>query len=428
MDIINEVRNEINNEASNEVIVKKKYPTKKCEHGNSKYYCIQCGGKGICSHGKRKNICKLCGGSRLCIHNREKHTCKECGGTSICEHNRRRSACKDCKGASICIHNHNKHTCKLCGGAKICVHNREKSSCKDCKGSAICEHNRRRQTCKECKGGSICIHNHNKHTCKLCGGKGICEHNREKNKCHDCGGSFCIHGRQKSRCYECGGCEMCEHKRERRRCKICKGNDICMHNKVKSFCKSCGGSSLCKSEWCDKTSIKKYNGYCMTCCIQLCPDIQISRNYKTKEKDVTDRIINAFPNFTWVADKQIQDGCSKKRPDLLLDLGSHIIIIEIDEHKHSNYDCSCENKRLMELSQDVGHRSIVFIRFNPDDFIDENGTKIKSCWKLTKQGALTIPSNKQTEWEQRIENLKVLIQYWIENPSEKTVEIIELYY
>ena len=45
-------------------------------------------------------------------------------------------------------------------------------------------------------------------------------------------------------------------------------------------------------------------------------------------------------------------------------------IVEIDENQHIEYDCSCENKRIMELSQDVGHRPIIFIRFNPDDYLN----------------------------------------------------------
>ena len=98
------------------------------------------------------------------------------------------------------------------------------------------------------------------------------------------------------------------------------------------------------------------------------------RNYKTKENDVVNNIMKVFPDFTWVNDRKIKDGCSKRRPDLLLNMGSHIIIIEIDEYKHKYYDCSCENKKLMEMSQDVGHRPIVLIRFNPDDYIDNNGT------------------------------------------------------
>ena len=63
--------------------------------------------------------------------------------------------------------------------------------------------------------------------------------------------------------------------------------------------------------------------------------------------------------------------CSKRRPDLFLDLGYQILIIEIDENQHLDYDCSCENKRIMELSQDVGHKPIVFIRFNPDEYCND---------------------------------------------------------
>ena len=194
------------------------------------------------------------------------------------------------------------------------------------------------------------------------------------------------------------------------------------------MCKECGGTSLCKSEWCEKVGISKYNGYCLTCCIHVCPDIKVSRNYKTKENDVVDRILQAFSNFTWTADKRVENGCSKRRPDLLLDMGSHVIIVEIDENKHTDYDCSCEHKRLMQLSQDLQHRPIIFIRFNPDDYINQEGVKIKSCWKINKLGLMKIQKTKEQEWEERINSLKQQIQYWIDNPTEKTIEIVELFY
>ena len=184
----------------------------------------------------------------------------------------------------------------------------------------------------------------------------------------------------------------------------------------------------CITPLCLTRASNKYNGYCLPCCIQVHPEIEVSRNYKTKEKDVVDRITQTFTSFTWVADKKVQDGCSRRRPDLLLDMGSHIIIVEIDENKHTDYDCSCENKRLMELSQDLQHRPIVFIRFNPDDYTNQDGILVKSCWKLNKLGVIQITKTKQKEWEERIETLKQQIQYWIDNPTEKTIEIIELFY
>ena len=67
-------------------------------------------------------------------------------------------------------------------------------------------------------------------------------------------------------------------------------------------------------------------------------------------------------------------------------MATHVIIIEVDENKHNSYDCICENKRLMQLSKDIGHRPIVFIRFNPDKYVDSEGNTIKSCWRLNKSG------------------------------------------
>ena len=202
----------------------------------------------------------------------------------------------------------------------------------------------------------------------------------------------------------------------------------CPHGKCKRYCKECGGSALCKSSWCHTTAIPKYNNYCLTCCINICPEIQVSRNYKTKEKEVVDRIKEKYPNFTWIHDKKVVDGCSKRRPDLLLDMGYHIIIVEVDENKHSGYDCSCENKRLMELSQDLQHRPIVFIRFNPDSYINQNKLKISSCWRTNKLGVIQIMKTRMTEWKERINILNQQIQYWIDNKSNKTIEIIELFY
>lgn len=222
----------------------------------------------------------------------------------------------------------------------------------------------------------------------------------------------------------------CEHNRRKSTCKECGGASICEHGKLKSYCKICDGKYLCKSSWCETYGNSKYEGYCLPCFVNN-PENQhkpTMRNYKTKETDVVDQIRQSFPNFDWVHDKKVQDGCSRRRPDLLLDMGSHIMIVEVDENKHTDYDCSCENKRLMELSQDLQHRPIVFIRFNPDDYINQDGQYVKSCWKLNKNGVLQIAKTKQNEWRERIETLKRQIQYWIDNPTSKTVEIVELFY
>jgi hypothetical protein len=185
----------------------------------------------------------------------------------------------------------------------------------------------------------------------------------------------------------------------------------------------------CKSDWCFTLVTKKYDGYCRFCYMNLFPDKPVSRNYKTKEYAVVEYVKTKFPEMSWVADKIIQNACSKRRPDLLLDLGYQVIIVEVDENQHADYDCSCENKRIMELSQDVGHRPIVFIRFNPDDY-EKDGTNISSCWGCDKNGLCVVKKSKKNEWTERLHLLEENINYWVnpENITSKTIETIQLFY
>ena len=185
----------------------------------------------------------------------------------------------------------------------------------------------------------------------------------------------------------------------------------------------------CKSDWCYTFVTDKYDGYCLFCYMHLFPDKPVTRNYKTKEYSVVNYITTQFPIENWIADKQISGGCSKRRPDLLLDLLTKVVIIEVDENQHIDYDCSCENKRIMELSQDVGHRPIIFIRFNPDEYTSD-GKTVTSCWSNNKRGICTIKKTKQREWNDRLSALSQCVDYWLhpENIPDKTVEIIQLFY
>jgi hypothetical protein len=185
----------------------------------------------------------------------------------------------------------------------------------------------------------------------------------------------------------------------------------------------------CKSDWCTTIVQEKYDGYCLFCYINLFPDKPVSRNYKTKEYAVVEYVKNKFPNLHWIADKIVNGGCSRRRPDLLLDLGYQIVIVEVDENQHTDYDCSCQNKRIMELSQDLGHRPIVFIRFNPDDY-EKDGITITSCWGQNKNGICVVKKSKKDEWVQRLIVLEEHINYWINptNMTNKTIETIQLFY
>ena len=83
----------------------------------------------------------------------------------------------------------------------------------------------------------------------------------------------------------------------------------------------------------------------------------------------------------------------------------------------------------MELSQDLGHRPVVFIRFNPDDYLND-GNKVTSCWGNNQHGICIVKKCKKEEWEDRLRMLHSQIQYWLDpaNQTDKTVETIELFY
>lgn len=184
-------------------------------------------------------------------------------------------------------------------------------------------------------------------------------------------------------------------------------------------------SKKCLTVMCDIIANKKYEGYCSRCFIFLFPNKSNARNFKTKEIAVVDFIKMKFSDLTWVYDKI--SGESKRRPDLLCKINEQIIIIEIDENAHSAQEyCSCENKRIMEISQDLNHKPIVFIRFNPDKYNDINKKKITGCWKINGNGICVI--NNENLWQIRLNVLSETINYWIENKTEKTIEQIFLYY
>jgi len=117
-----------------------------------------------------------------------------------------------------------------------------------------------------------------------------------------------------------------------------------------------------------------------------------------------------------VHNQKINNGCSSKRPDWYIDLFTHVIIIECDENSHSHYDPICENRRMMEISADFGHRPCIFIRFNPDKY------KGKKCFEF--EGNKILPT---VTWEKRKTVLLNIIKKHINVISEKTIDVIPLF-
>jgi hypothetical protein len=207
----------------------------------------------------------------------------------------------------------------------------------------------------------------------------------------------------------------------------CNGSQICKHKKRKIYCNICdpplhphNWCSLCKYTYIEKS---KYKPYCFICYCVTYPDADIKRQYKLKEHHLRDELIKEFPNIKMIFDKQIDNSCSLRRPDVRIECYTHTIIIECDENKHLGY--SCENKRVMEIFQDLGNRPIVFLRFNPDKYKDETGKVIEGCFKKTK----SISNSLQIEeWRRRMNVLKDRLEYYYKYIPEKEMITEQLFY
>ncbi len=207
------------------------------------------------------------------------------------------------------------------------------------------------------------------------------------------------------------------------------GAGICDHGKQKSFCKDRGGSALRKTPHCTTCKNNKYKGHCLFCFVHLFPNEPVARNYKTKENNVGTFLEEKFPNVTWKYDKRVEDGCSRRRPDLLLDMGSHIVIVEVDENTHVGYDTTCEEKRLGEIWGDIYHRKIVFVRFNTDEYKDEDGNSVPSPWGLNIFGLCTLRPKWKAAREVRLEDLWLTVEHYQQESSFKEeFKLVHLYY
>lgn len=195
--------------------------------------------------------------------------------------------------------------------------------------------------------------------------------------------------------------------RRRVRCsKHKKGSDVDLVHKT------------CKSTFCDTSGNRKYEGYCAHCFKNLYPDRVEVRHLRSKELYVKNFIMTTFPDIPWIHDKPILGGCSRRRPDLFADFGTHIVIIEIDEDQHAHY--SCESKRLCEIFQDAGNLPMHFVRFNPDRYLDD-GKVHKSPWK---NGAIVNTH----EWNDRLLTLENYVRQCCLSKPTKEILIQELFY
>ena len=185
---------------------------------------------------------------------------------------------------------------------------------------------------------------------------------------------------------------------------------------------------ICIQPLCDK--LQQLDEYCIRCFYALYPNDNRCKRIKIKENEVKKFIQDNLKGLTFIYYEPLKgDGsCFNIRPDVMLHLNNHSLIIECDEYQHKFYNVDCDNTRTHKI-QEALNRPIISIRFNPDEYIDDNRKKVQSCFKIDKKlGLTTIPKTQEKEWNNRLDVLRTTISKNITTEPDVPIKIIKLFY
>jgi len=107
---------------------------------------------------------------------------------------------------------------------------------------------------------------------------------------------------------------------------------------------------------------------------QYCAGCKLYIDYgctvKYKEKETIIGVLLDDNKIEYTHDLTVKDGCSRKRPDFVINTSWGVVILEIDEFqdRRTNYSCECEITRMKQLYFDIGVENVLFIRYNPDSY------------------------------------------------------------
>jgi hypothetical protein len=173
-------------------------------------------------------------------------------------------------------------------------------------------------------------------------------------------------------------------------------------------------SDKCKNKDCLNCGNIKYRYYCTHCFSNLFPNDPLTLQIRTKSKEnyVRDFLNENFEGF--IHDKPLWTGhcdCSQRRRiDHRKLIGNTLLCIETDENQHKYYDKLDEEIRYDDLYM-LHSGKFIFIRFNPDKYINKNGTAINPYMK------------------KRMDDLRDAINIHIERiHNDQNTELLELHY
>ncbi len=176
----------------------------------------------------------------------------------------------------------------------------------------------------------------------------------------------------------------------RKTCIVCLSEQATYNDfgKKAEYCRFCKTKTMidvvnkCRSEHCTNGGRQKYNYYCSHCFVNLFPDNPIVFEIRTKSKEnqVRDFLNSNYDGF--IHDQPIfTDACDcshKRRIDHRILIGNTLLCVETDEFQHRRHNnTNYEEVRYEDLYMVHGGK-FIFIRFNPDKYIDKKGKTIET--------------------------------------------------
>ena len=255
-------------------------------------------------------------------------------GNAIC--------CADCKDPGMVDVKHKKCSC----GKKIPTFNYPE-------GNAIC--------CAECKDPDMIDVKNKKCCCGKIASYGIpcnfatrCSSHKEE--------GMIKNPRAKCRKRNCKNIAICGTKNPIH-CEEHKNDDDT--NLVERACSKCGKIDVLIDE------------ICVNFCSLEEQALEIKKNQKVKEKRVLKILTSEFGQPTEY-NFMIDSSCGEKHSEekeIGYDFETHKIFIEVDERQHKSYCEKGEINRMKNIFMAEGGIPLIFIRYNPDSFVDEKGKK-----------------------------------------------------
>lgn len=87
---------------------------------------------------------------------------------------------------------------------------------------------------------------------------------------------------------------------------------------------------------------------------------------------------------TWLTEEKLWWSYTNKKlpcaptlryPDYLFCCTDHAVLLEVDEHEHTNYNATCEIARLSEIMDSINHKCLHVIRYNPHSLGNTEGKR-----------------------------------------------------